>query len=106
MATVASQSELQSAISKAAGRCILVLFGASGDLTKRKLVPALFNLAKAGLLSQNFGILGVAVDDLNDERFRDQVSSFLPVSDQCSEVLQSFKQRLYYFRGNFSDRAM
>ena len=63
---------------KAAGPCVFVLFGAAGDLTKRKLVPALFNLGKAKLLPENFAVIGVSVDDLSLEDFRSQVTSFLP----------------------------
>jgi len=62
MATVMIQGELQSPINQAAGRGLLVLFAASGDLTKRKLVPGLFNLAKEGLLPKNFAILGITLD--------------------------------------------
>jgi len=40
--------------------CILVIFGAAGDLTKRKLIPALYNLKQAELLSDNFAVIGVA----------------------------------------------
>src|SRR5215472_15148264 len=70
---VSTFSDYQSTpFGKAAGPCAMVLFGASGDLTKRKLVPALFNLAKASLLPKNFAMLGVAVDQLNLEHFRDQ----------------------------------
>ena len=46
----------QEQVSRAAGPCVMVLFGAAGDLTKRKLIPALFNLAKANLLSHDFAI--------------------------------------------------
>jgi glucose-6-phosphate 1-dehydrogenase len=98
--------QLQSPLVKASARCVLVLFGASGDLTKRKLVPALFNLAKAKLLPDNFAILGVAFDELSVEQFRDQVTSFLQPSDKNSETLNSFRQRLYYERANFSDAGM
>ncbi|HEX3740607.1 MAG TPA: glucose-6-phosphate dehydrogenase [Terriglobales bacterium] len=98
--------ELQSPLTKAAARCVLVLFGASGDLTKRKLVPALFNLAKAKLLPDNFAILGVAFDDLSLEQFRDQVTSFLHPGENGADALHSFRQRLYYQRANFGDAAM
>jgi glucose-6-phosphate 1-dehydrogenase len=40
--------------------CALVVFGASGDLTRRKLVPALYNLAASGALSEHFALLGIA----------------------------------------------
>jgi glucose-6-phosphate 1-dehydrogenase len=106
MATVAIQNEVHSPIDKAAGRCVLVLFGASGDLTKRKLVPALFNLAKAALLPKNFAILGVAFDDLSLEHFRDQVTSFIAPAHKNSETFESFKQRLFYHHGDFSDASM
>src|SRR2546422_408117 len=50
--------------------CIMVIFGAAGDLTKRKLIPALYNLKKGDLLSDNFAVIGVARAELNDEEFR------------------------------------
>src|SRR5215471_15284280 len=106
MATVAIQNEVHSSVDKAAGRCVLVLFGASGDLTKRKLVPALFNLAKAALLPKDFAILGIAFDDLSLEHFRDQVTSFIAPGNKNSETLGTFKQRLFYHRGDFSDPSM
>ena len=62
----------------AAGPCVLVLFGAAGDLTKRKLIPALFNLVQAKLLPQQFAMVGVSVDDLSLEQFRNQLCEFLP----------------------------
>lgn len=68
---------------KAAGACVMVLFGAAGDLTKRKLIPALFNLVKANLLSNDFAVLGVSVDDLTLEQFRTQVTGFLPAEDRA-----------------------
>ena len=97
---------LQNPPTKASARCVLVLFGASGDLTRRKLVPALFNLAKANLLPEDFAILGVAFDELSSEQFRDQVTSFLPSLDHGSHILSSFKERLYYQRADFSDSSM
>ena len=47
-------------MSNRADACILVIFGASGDLTRRKLLPAIYNLAEAGLLPERFAIVGVA----------------------------------------------
>src|SRR5256885_176723 len=106
-ASALTQAEqLQSPLTKAAARCVLVLFGASGDLTKRKLVPALFNLAKANLLPDKFAILGVAFDDLTVEQFRDQVTSFLHADENGAEAQNSFRQRLYYQRADFGDSAM
>src|SRR5258708_3177719 len=88
---------------RAAGPCVFVLFGAAGDLTKRKLAPALFNLGKAKLLPGNFAVIGVSVDDLSLEDFRDQVTSFLPVGTDSAEALEWFRNRLFYERGDFSN---
>jgi glucose-6-phosphate 1-dehydrogenase len=88
---------------KAAGPCVMVLFGAAGDLTKRKLIPALFNLVKAKLLPQDFAVLGVSVDDLTLEQFRNQVTGLLPAEDRGTEPWQWFIERLFYQRGEFAD---
>jgi len=53
--------------------CTLVIFGASGDLTKRKLFPALYSLAYRNLLPQNFAIVGVARTEESDDDFRDRM---------------------------------
>ena len=90
----------------AAGPCAMVLFGASGDLSKRKLIPALFNLVKASLLPKDFVILGVAFDQLSEEAFRTQVSSFLPVEDRGTEAWKWFQERLRYQVGSFGDASM
>ena len=52
--------------------CTMVIFGASGDLTKRKLLPALYNLRKAGLLSDHFAVIGAARSGMTDDEFRRQ----------------------------------
>jgi len=81
-ATLPASSEVATEFAgKVAGACVFVLFGAAGDLTKRKLSPALFNLVKARLLPDTFAVMGVSVDDLNVEGFREQVSEFLPKND-------------------------
>jgi len=51
---------------------IFVIFGASGDLARRKLVPALYDLFKSGLLPDNFALLGVSRSNLSDEDFRNK----------------------------------
>jgi glucose-6-phosphate 1-dehydrogenase len=84
-----------------AGPCVFVLFGAAGDLTKRKLVPALFNLVNAKLLPDTFAVMGVSVDDLDVEGFRKQVSEFLPPNDD--RALDWLRSRLLYERGDFGD---
>ena len=105
MATAETENQQREFVQagKAAAACAMVLFGAAGDLTKRKLIPALFNLAKANLLPKDFAVLGVSVDDLTLEQFRTQVTGFLPAGDRGTEALEWFTQRLYYQRGEFGD---
>ncbi len=58
--------------------CCLVIFGASGDLTHRLLVPALYNLAASGLLPETFALIGVARSESSSEAFRDDLAKSLP----------------------------
>lgn len=88
---------------RAAGPCILVIFGAAGDLTKRKLAPALYNLVKANLLPGNFAVVGFSHDDLSRDQFQSQLTSFLPTEDKGTSHWSWFVERLYYVRGGFSD---
>src|SRR5450432_4036788 len=88
---------------KVAGPCVFVLFGAAGDLTKRKLLPSLFNLVRAKLLPDNFALMGVSVDDLSVETFRTQVSEFLPTGDDAAAHLKWLHERLFYERCDFED---
>src|SRR5918995_6232695 len=53
--------------------CVLTIFGASGDLTKRKLIPALYNLALEKRLPQRFAVVGYARSEMTDESFRDKM---------------------------------
>ena len=53
--------------------CAMVIFGASGDLTHRKIFPALYSLAYRRLLPENFGIVGVARTENTDEQFREDM---------------------------------
>jgi glucose-6-phosphate 1-dehydrogenase len=55
------------------GPCTMVIFGASGDLTARKLVPALYNLAQERLLPETFAVVGTATSQLDSEGFRDRL---------------------------------
>src|SRR5215831_20238271 len=89
----------------AAGPCVMVVFGASGDLTARKLIPALYNLLKARLLPRSFAVLGVAHDDLSEADFRTKAMRFLSEEDRNSDDWNWFSQRLYYLRGDFADAA-
>jgi glucose-6-phosphate 1-dehydrogenase len=88
------------------GACAMVIFGAGGDLTKRKLIPAIYNLAKGKLLPENFAIVGVSAEPFTTEEFRDRASqdikeySTIPV-DKAS--WDWFVNRIYYTAGDFND---
>ncbi|PRJ58342.1 glucose-6-phosphate dehydrogenase [Haemophilus influenzae] len=82
----------------------IVIFGASGDLTHRKLIPALYNLYKIGRLSENFSVLGVARSDLNDDTFRKKMREALIHNEETTpETLDVFCSHLYYQAVNTSD---
>ena len=53
--------------------CILVIFGASGDLTKRKLFPALYSLAYRRLLPEHFAVVGISRSEESDDEFRERM---------------------------------
>jgi glucose-6-phosphate 1-dehydrogenase len=71
---------------------ILVIFGASGDLTKRKLLPALFDLFMQNLLPEKFIVLGASRTKMTDEAFRKKSDQFLPRRRETEE----FKKLLFY----------
>src|SRR5260370_8301840 len=54
--------------------CVMVIFGASGDLTKRKLIPALYNLAKEEYLPRHFALVGIARSAMSSEQFRNKIT--------------------------------
>jgi glucose-6-phosphate 1-dehydrogenase len=86
--------------------CVMVIFGVSGDLTKRKLIPALLNLAAVKLLPEQFAIIGLANNDLTTETFRAQLSDEIKKYASCpltAELWDWFVKRIYYLRGDFQD---
>jgi glucose-6-phosphate 1-dehydrogenase len=89
-----------------AGPCVLVIFGATGDLTKRLLFPAVYNLRRAGLLPPAFAIVGVARAEKDDEAFRDDLGASLRQFGEGEfneEDWQWLRQRLFYVQGEFQD---
>src|SRR6516225_914067 len=85
----------------------MVIFGASGDLTKRKLVPALYSLARDRLLPSLFNVVGVARRELPDGTFRQQMRESCdkyarrrPVEDA---LWDSFSEGLFYVAGTFEN---
>src|SRR6266702_3125005 len=84
--------------------CALAIFGASGDLAKRKLFPALLNLKRSGLLRNEFAVLGLATSEMASEAFRERLTadlhSFAP-QDVDSDLGKWLCERTYYAPGNF-----
>jgi glucose-6-phosphate 1-dehydrogenase len=94
---------------QAAAPCAIVIFGASGDLTKRKLLPSLYNLGAYHLLPAHFSIIGVARRPLSDDIFRDQLGKDLaelgtqPVDPN---LWSKFRERISYCAGEFDNPAI
>lgn len=88
-------------------RCIIVIFGASGDLTQRKLAPALYNLAREGLLPPNTVIVGYARTAMTDESFRsrlrESVSRFSRSRPIDTAVWDSLARRIFYQQGDYGE---
>ena len=88
--------------------CTLVIFGANGDLTKRKLLPALYRLAYDGRLTAGFAIVGISRTKMSDEEFRnrmkDSVSKFVENSPFDEDVWRPFSESLFYLAGRCQRR--
>src|SRR5262245_29218652 len=89
--------------------CVLVIFGASGDLTRRLLVPSLYNLAHDKLLPENFAVVGVARNPSTHEEFRQAMHKAIHESNRVGHVdpaiWDGIEQRLYYVTAPFQDPA-
>lgn len=89
--------------------CVIVIFGASGDLTKRKLLGALYRLVCSGGMSADSRILGVDQGALSDDEFRAQARAALidsQMTSHCDEAgWQRFASRLHYMHGDLKDVA-
>jgi glucose-6-phosphate 1-dehydrogenase len=85
--------------------CTIVLFGATGDLTHRKLVPALFRLAREGHLPSDYAILGMARREWSDDQFRDELKSSLDkdLKAKLADFWPQFAAHLAYVSGEFHD---
>lgn len=89
--------------------CVMVIFGASGDLTKRKLIPALYNLAKDNLLSREFAVIGLARTPMTTDEFRQKCSEEIrqyATGEIDPSLWEWLDQRLYYLPGEFDDAQL
>ena len=86
---------------------VVVIFGASGDLTKRKLIPALYNLALEKRLPERFAVIGYARSPMSHEAFREKmreaVIEFSRTGLQDEPVWEQFAANLYYVAGGYED---
>jgi glucose-6-phosphate 1-dehydrogenase len=93
----------QAAAGRPAGPCAIVIFGASGDLTQRKLLPALVNLARDNLLPRDFAVIGLARRPMSDQDFRRKMGeSFRDQDDKQNDpsLWQNLESRLFYLSGD------
>ena len=91
------------------GPTTVVIFGASGDLTRRKLLPALYHLARGRTLPARFAVIGVGRTSFTDEEFREQffgsLREFAGLGDRNDEIARSLATQLRYVQGQFDDAA-
>ncbi len=108
MDVAAGESTARQDKPRAPDPCAFVIFGAGGDLTKRLLVPALYNLAAERLLPERFAVVGVARAELSDGQFREAMGSALHefATDKIStEVADRLLAGFSYVCGDFDDDA-
>ncbi len=93
--------------SKVTDPCIVVIFGATGDLTARKLVPALYNLAREGQLPDHFACVGFARRTKSHDDFRtelhDAIGKFSRVKPIDENLWKTFGEQVFYHQSNFDD---
>lgn len=85
----------------AAPPCALVIFGASGDLVQRKLIPSLLALHTKNLLSDRFCLIGCGRTELSNQAFRDMAAQAIEQEDAAQDRKQAFLKRLYFVSGSY-----
>jgi glucose-6-phosphate 1-dehydrogenase len=89
------------------GSCVLIIFGASGDLTKRKLIPGLYNLACEGCMNPEFEVLGIGRTPMSSEEFRRKTGEAAAKAKDARNFSESgwadFETRLNYMTGDIND---
>src|ERR1700692_1892616 len=87
--------------------CVLIIFGASGDLTKRKLIPGLYNLSCVGCMNPQFEVLGIGRTAMSSEEFRKKTGEAAAKSKDTRNFSESgwtdFEARLHYMAGDIHD---
>ena len=105
MATAEQKIQSQQVGVRPGDPCAIVIFGAAGDLTKRLLVPSLYNLHASGLLPENFAVVGVTAAEFSDEGFREKLTKDIQEFGRSveKELCDWFKPKIYYHSGDFRD---
>src|ERR1017187_9422100 len=88
--------------------CVMVIFGFTGDLTRRKLIPALYNLASQQLLSREFAVIGVGRSPMSDDEARKKLTEdFKKFATGAvdADLWEWFIRRISYVSGDFDDPA-
>lgn len=82
--------------------CLVVIFGASGDLVSRKLIPALYDMFRKDRLPSHFAVMGVSRTKMTDESFREHLQSKAPTNPRTenADKWDAFAQRVHYFAGD------
>ncbi len=92
------------------GSTTFVIFGASGDLTRRKLLPAIYRLSRRGRLPAQFAVIGIARTPMDDEafrtQFRDSLKEFGGPDAVRDEIVESLASRMYYVAGETDDAGL
>ncbi len=87
--------------------CVMVIFGATGDLTRRKLIPALYNLSRERLIPAGFSVVGFARRPLSDETFREDmlegINEFSRSRPAQPAVWETFSQGIFYLHSDFDN---
>lgn len=87
--------------------CVMVIFGGSGDLTRRKLVPALYNLSRERNVPAGFTILGLSRSPMSDEQYRNRLREWVDKSDESppsdTETWEAFAGGIHYLAADFHD---
>lgn len=85
--------------------CAIVIFGASGDLTHRKLMPSLFHLQASHLLPKEYRVIGIGRSSFSDEEFREDIRKTLAAPADSQEI-KYFLNRISYIQGDPNDPAL
>jgi glucose-6-phosphate 1-dehydrogenase len=109
MATAEQRIQSQGVGGRPGDPCAMVIFGAAGDLTKRLLVPSLYNLHASKLLPEKFAVVGVTAAKFSDEDFREKLTKDIQEfarSPIQKELWDWFKPKIYYHSGDFRDPSL